>query len=576
MGALLRSSIACLVILITAPTAGAQDLPPALAERFSEGVASLKAGELDAAEATFREVLRSGGERAFVHHNLGLVLREHGRHADALAEFRAASKLDPSFGPARLLAGTTLLALARPREARTELERAARLMPREAAAYLQLAEACQRLGDPACVTDAMRRIVELAPDDPENVYRLGSAYLNLSKWTLEMLSESVPPSARVDEALGRELLRQGEADRAVEALQRAAEADPTLPDLHLTLAQIHFEAGRVDEASSELARELTLVPFSKDALELKARIERGRAHEPAQISAPALPSTSVALSPSNRPGIDAAIRAKDWERAERLLAAEIESQPKSRDLLVLIARVFFLDGKPLNTAVALKKAHAIAPLDRDLRFMLALAYVRLGRGDWARPELETLVQSDPNSAEYPYWLGRLDYDAGKYAAAITRFNEALARDPNLMKAHDNLGLCYEALDQPEQALVHYREAIRLNRQVASKSPWPPTNLGILLRQRGDVDEAGALFREALRYDQNFANAHYELGVLLDQQGRADEAVEELTRATSIDPAYPEPHYVLARILRRQGNVARADAALKTFERLRAARDQQPK
>jgi tetratricopeptide (TPR) repeat protein len=446
-------------------------------------------------------------------------------------------------------------------------------MPQEIAAHLQLAEACRRLDDDTCVADAYGRVVQLAPDDPEYVYRLGSAYLNLAVWSQERLARVAPGSGRVAQAVGREYLRQGQPDRALEALQRAAEADPTLPDLHLSLARIHFEAGRLDQASREVGQELALVPFSKEALELKARIDGARPPEPIRMSEPALPSAPMTLASSNRPEIDAAIRAKDWARAEALLADAIERQPKSRDLLVLIARVFFLDGKPLNTAVALKKAEAIEPLDRDLRFTLVLAYVRLGRADWARPELETLVQSDPNSADYRYWIGRLDYDAGRYAAAIDRFNEALARDPNFMKAHDNLGLCYEALDQPERAITHYREAVRLNRQAETKSPWPPTNFAILLRQRGAAEDAGALFREALQYEPNFATAHYELGVLLDQQGRADEAMAELRRAAAIDPAYPEPHYVLSRILRRQGDVAQADEALKTFERLRAARGQ---
>ena len=42
--------------------------------------------------------------------------------------------------------------------------------------------------------------------------------------------------------------------------------DPALPDLHLALARIHFDAGRLDEASREITRELALVPFSREAL----------------------------------------------------------------------------------------------------------------------------------------------------------------------------------------------------------------------------------------------------------------------------------------------------------------------
>jgi tetratricopeptide (TPR) repeat protein len=296
-----------------------------------------------------------------------------------------------------------------------------------------------------------------------------------------------------------------------------------------------------------------------------------RAQEPFILSSSPVP-TSVA----RRVEIDAAIRARQWERAERLLAEEIDQQPNSRELLTLIARIFFLDGKPLNTAVALKKADAIAPLDPELRLTLVLAYVRLGRGDWARPELDRLVASNPASAEYRYWIGRLDYDDGKYAAAIARFHEALARDPRFVRAHDNLGLCHEALDNPDKAATHYREAIRLNREAPAKSPWPATNLGILLRDRGETEEASSMFREALQYDANFAQAHYQLGILLDQTGHMEEAVVELGRAARLDPAYPEPHYVLARIYRRQGQTARADEALATFLRLRAAREQRQK
>ena len=108
----------------------------------------------------------------------------------------------------------------------------------------------------------------------------------------------------------------------------------------------------------------------------------------------------------------------------------------------------------------------------------------------------------------------------------------LARDPAFMRAHDNLGLCYEAQHQPELAIRHYREAIRLNRAGADKSPWPPLNLGVLLRQRGELTEADALFREAIGYDASFARAHYELGLLLEQRGDTAGATQALERAAA--------------------------------------------
>ena len=336
------------------------------------------------------------------------------------------------------------------------------------------------------------------------------------------------------------------------------------------VARIHRDAGRVGDAEREVARELAIVPFEKDALELKARIERS-AQPPARGADPA--ATPAPLSSSGVGAIDAAIAERRWADAERGLADAVAQQPARRDLLVLIARIFVLDGKPLNAAVALKKADALAPLDSRAAVYARprICAARARRLGAARARAAR--QRGSEEPQYRYRLGRLVYDAGKYAQAIARLEEALARDPHFMRAHDNLGLCDEALDDPDCALVHYREAVRLNREAHSRSPWPPTNLAALLRQRGGREEAGTLLHEVLEDHEGFARGHYELGVLLDEEGKTAESVRELDRLVSLDAAYPEPHYVLARIYRRQGDTARADEALATFKRLRAAREQ---
>jgi tetratricopeptide (TPR) repeat protein len=288
-----------------------------------------------------------------------------------------------------------------------------------------------------------------------------------------------------------------------------------------------------------------------------------------EIATPA-PARRQPAGPSE---VDKALAARDYERAERLLAAEIERNPTSTALLRQIATVFLMDRKPLNAAIALKKAEAIAPLDARTRLQLAMAYVAMRRGDWARPELERLAAAEPGNVIYPYWLARLDYDAGQYDSAIDRLKSVVARAPSFVRAHDNLGLCYEALNRADEAVPHYREAVRLNRiDEEARSVWPPLNLGILLRTRGELEEADALFREALGYDPRFAPAHYQRGILLEQSGRIDEAVQALRRAADADRAYAEPHYALSRIYRRQGRVREADDELAAFQRLRDDRE----
>lgn len=271
-----------------------------------------------------------------------------------------------------------------------------------------------------------------------------------------------------------------------------------------------------------------------------------------------------------RTPLDRALAARDYERAEELLADAIAHQPDARQLLTQIANVFMLDRKPLNAAIALKKAEVLRELDDRERLQLALAYIAMQRDDWARPELDRLASSGADAILPAYWLARLDYNAGQYASAIERLQGIVDREPTFARAHDNLGLCYEALNQADKAIPHYREAVRLNQLSDEPSGWPPLNLAILLRARGDVAEAESLVREALRHDAALAPAHYQLGVLLEEAGRIDDAVQALEKATATDRGYAEPYYALSRIHRRRGKTAEADAALATFQQLHDA------
>ena len=214
------------------------------------------------AKGLFRRVERSALQR--------------GQHLAALAEFHRASALDPAFGPSRLLAGSSLITLGRPADAMPDLERAVALMPREIAAHLQLADACERTGQIARLTEAYRAVVALAPGEPEYAYRLGKAYLRLSQYAYEQLRAVDPQSARLSQALGQEYAAQGQPQRARAAFEAAATRDPRLPEIHLALARLHADDGRWDDAVREIALELAVQPTSREALALRARIDAAR------------------------------------------------------------------------------------------------------------------------------------------------------------------------------------------------------------------------------------------------------------------------------------------------------------
>ena len=274
------------------------------------------------------------------------------------------------------------------------------------------------------------------------------------------------------------------------------------------------------------------------------------------------------ISEAERTTLREAIQARNYARAETLLAGEIERQPKSPELFTMAGGVFFLDGKYLNCAVAMKKAEALAPLGARDRFTLAMSYIILNHRDWARPELERLADHDLRNPLYPYWLGRIDYDAMQFSAAEAHFQEALNLNPKFTKAYDNLGLTYDALAQYDDAVRVYRQAILLNRSESTPSPWPPLNLGTLLVKLERFAEAEVYLEESLKYNSRFPKAHFQLGALLEKQKKDDQACNELLEAVQYDPSYPEPHYLLGRIYDRQGNKLKAAAEWQTFQKLK--------
>ena len=282
----------------------------------------------------------------------------------------------------------------------------------------------------------------------------------------------------------------------------------------------------------------------------------------------------VPLSPAQRTEFESAMKAQDYTRAETLLVKAIEANPKSYALLKLAGGVFFLDNKYFNSALAFKKAELVEPLDETSRFTLAMAFLAGGRADGARIELEKLAEAFPKTSLYAYWLARLDYDDQKFEAAVELLNKAIALTPDYMKAHDNLGLCLEALGRYDEAAESYQEAIRLNRLQKTGSAWPPLNLGVMLLKLGKGGEAEEYLREALRYDPGFAEAHYRLGMLLEKKGEAEEAIAELKRAAALDTAYPEPQYALARLYRKTGDMENAKAALRDFQRRKREKEKE--
>lgn len=281
---------------------------------------------------------------------------------------------------------------------------------------------------------------------------------------------------------------------------------------------------------------------------------------------------SLGLPADTAVKLNEAVAGHNYIAAEKLLLSELQidqTSPRAARLLAYLGSVYFLNHDYLSAAVAWKKSDAMQPIEPSLQFSLAMAYVQIGHPAWATPVLEKLSSQSPANPLYPYWLGRLDYDAQHYADAIAHIEKAVELDPKMARAYDNLGLCYFAQNDNDRAIINYQKAIALNNEAATPSAVPYLNLAIAQQSLNQSDQAETNIREALRIDPKLAPAHYRLASILEDKGKLQSAIEELSEAAKLDDQYAEPHLALARIYKKLNLTEEANEQVHIYQRLHA-------
>jgi hypothetical protein len=84
-----------------------------------------------------------------------------------------------------------------------------------------------------------------------------------------------------------------------------------------------------------------------------------------------------------------------------------------------------------------------------------------------------------------------------------------------------------------------------------------TNLGLMMRDRGDAANARAMFTQALTHHPKAPIAYVNLGQALLEQGFTDSAIGQFEAALAIDPAFFAAHHGLALLYESRGDEARA-------------------
>jgi len=156
-------------------------------------------------------------------------------------------------------------------------------------------------------------------------------------------------------------------------------------------------------------------------------------------------------------------------------------------------------GQAAEAIPLLQRARQLAPDEIGAAINLAGAYILAGKQRLAVPILEEACRQEPDNVMLWTNLGAAYLDRPPYvtpegqAKAMQAFERALTLDPNAPHVSYNLGLICKDRDELELALAHFRNALRANLQDRDAQYWIDALTAELQRRAGaEESEAEAL------------------------------------------------------------------------------------
>ena len=159
---------------------------------------------------------------------------------------------------------------------------------------------------------------------------------------------------------------------------------------------------------------------------------------------------------------------------------------------------------------------------------------------------------------------QMERQLGYWHDSETLFRHALAVTEDNYVAHNNLGAVLQERGQLDDAIPHFQEAIRIQSYDASAI----YNLANIYYAKGQFDAAITEYQQALRYEPDDPFVHNNLGNIFIGEGRYTEAAAEYSEVIHLKPDYAEAHNNLGFALQRTGGIDESIAQYQEAIRLK--------
>ncbi|MBI3683609.1 MAG: tetratricopeptide repeat protein [Acidobacteria bacterium] len=227
--------------------------------------------------------------------------------------------------------------------------------------------------------------------------------------------------------------------------------------------------------------------------------------------------------------IENAIDAGDGDAVARQLREQMASNPDILEVRLKLAEHYRRMGFPELAVEHYRLCVERFPEQPKVVLLLAQTLHEQGMTRRAADELDRfLAKHPPSSPDSPAWLGIFRDELGDYAAAESAHRAALSLNPSNARLLNNLGYNLLLQEKTDDAIAHFRRALALDPRMETAR----NNLGLALA-RNPGPEAERLALEQWQSAAGPATAHNNLAAVLIEQGRFGEARKQLETALTL-------------------------------------------
>src|SRR6185437_12591270 len=430
---------------------------------------------------------------------------QRGELDQAIQSYRRILTTEPNHADALHLLGVAALQRGQPRPAIQLIERAIASRPSVSAYHANLAEAYRAVGQPQRAIACCQLALRLQPDNADAAYTLASLLMpqgqtETAERLFRLAVEQRPDFALAHNGLGNACRVRGDFEQALKHFRRAAELNPHLSFVHTNLGQLLLERGELAEALNHCREAVRLEPQSTAAQNNLGNVLRrmGRLTEAKSCYIEALRlDPNLAMAHNNLGEILLAEGKSD--EAERWISQAVQLDPQSA------------------------RSHS------------NLATLAFERRDFVAAESHVVAarRLDPRQPDARLILARLRFDQGRIEDAGKEYRALLAERPDDPSLKCRLGEVFLELNQREEALACFRNALRVNPRCAPALGQLATHL----RDKVPAEEFDALRR--LLADPNLteherATLLFGLAQVCDARGQYEEAAQHLMQANDLE------------------------------------------